>query len=122
MLVLTSFSTVESRRYFGEFKLMITGDTLDVEAAAQLGLINRILPEENFLAEALSFAAQFVPPAKASKAVGHIKRAVCSGLNMSFSDGLALERELQQQLFMSADASEGIAAYNEKRKPSFSGR
>ena len=36
--------------------------------------------------------------------------------------GLALERELQQRLFRGADAAEGIAAYNEKRKPKFSGR
>jgi len=40
---------------------------------------------------------------------------------MSFNDGLALERELQQQLFESDDAREGIAANIEKRKPSFKG-
>ena len=54
--------------------------------------------------------------------MGHIKRAVQSGLEMSFSDGLALERELQQRLFESRDAREGIAANLEKRNPSFEGR
>jgi enoyl-CoA hydratase/carnithine racemase len=53
--------------------------------------------------------------------VGRIKRAVQSGLEMSFEQGLALERELQAELFASADAREGLAAYTEKRKPSFSG-
>ena len=41
---------------------------------------------------------------------------------MSFSDALALERELQQQLFQSADAREGLEAYTGKRKPEFEGR
>ncbi len=54
--------------------------------------------------------------------MGHIKRAVQSGLEMSFSDGLALERELQQRLFESDDAREGIAANLEKRAPKFTGR
>jgi len=68
------------------------------------------------------YAKQFTPPHKASKAVGRIKRAVQSGLEMSFNDGLALERELQQQLFESSDAREGIAANVEKRKPEFTGK
>jgi enoyl-CoA hydratase/carnithine racemase len=41
---------------------------------------------------------------------------------MSFLDALALERELQQQLFESDDAREGLSAHVEKRKPSFKGR
>jgi enoyl-CoA hydratase/carnithine racemase len=63
-----------------------------------------------------------VPPAKASKAVGHIKRAVCSGCEVPFESGLAIERELQQQLFQSEDAKEGISAYVEKRTPAFKGK
>ena len=50
-----------------------------------------------------------------------IKRAVVSGLEMGFSEGLSLERELQQQLFTSDDAKEGIASYVEKRKADFRG-
>ena len=51
--------------------------------------------------------------------MGRIKRAVCSGIEMPFGEGLALERELQQQLFQSEDAHEGLAAYVEKRTPHF---
>jgi len=54
--------------------------------------------------------------------VGRIKRAVTSGLEVPFSESLAIERELQQQLFTSDDAGEGIGAYVEKRQPVFTGR
>ena len=65
---------------------------------------------------------QFTPPHKASQAVGRIKRAVQSGAEAGFREGLAIERELQQLLFESEDAKEGIAANLEKRKPAFKGR
>ncbi|MFQ5696515.1 MAG: enoyl-CoA hydratase/isomerase family protein, partial [Terriglobia bacterium] len=58
-------------------------------------------------------------PAKASRAVGRIKRAVQTGLDVGFAEGLALERELQQLLFQSADAKEGLDAYISKRPPKF---
>jgi enoyl-CoA hydratase/carnithine racemase len=82
-------------------------------AGANIGMLKEADPEFN--------AKQFTPPNKASRAVGRIKRAVQSGLEMSFGDGLALERELQQLLFESRDAREGISANIDKRKPNFSG-
>lgn len=103
-------------------ELMATGRTFDFEEALSLGLVNHILEPEGFQEQVLKYAAQFVPPAKASKAVGRIKRAVQTGIELPFQDSLALERELQQQLFESADASEGLRAYIEKRKPQFEGK
>ena len=102
-------------------ELMVKGSNFTFEAAEALGLINETLPAENFAEAALEYAKQFVPPNKASLAVGRIKRAVTSGLEMSFGEGLSLERELQQQLFQSADAKEGISAYVQKRQACFTG-
>ena len=102
--------------------LMTSGRTLDFGEAQQLGLVNDILPADGFLDAVLERARQYCPPHKASKAVGLIKRSVVSGLEMSFESHLALERELQQQLFKSADATEGFKAFNEKRTPEFEGR
>ena len=103
-------------------ELMVTGRTLDVEGARALGLVNEVFSGDDFWGQVAAYAQQFVPPAKASKAVGMIKRAVVSGLEVELGAGLALERELQQQLFASSDAVEGIAAYNEKRKAQFTGK
>lgn len=108
-------------------ELMALGSLFSFEDAQQLGLVNHVWGEADLKGRAFSmavfeYARQFTPPHRASKAVGHIKRAVHSGLEMGFSEGLALERELQQQLFESDDAKEGIAANLEKRKPNFNGR
>ena len=105
-------------------ELMATGDNLSFDEAAALGLCNRVIDAEPaaFAAAALDYARGFTPPHKASLAVGRIKRAVQSGAEMSLGEGLALERELQQQLFQSADAVEGMAAFTGKRAPHFGGR
>lgn len=103
-------------------ELMTTGRLMEYEEALALGLINRIFEPENWDEDIMNFARSFTTPDKAAKAVGLIKRAVQSGAEMSFYDGLALERELQQQLFQSEDGKEGIAAYTEKRKAEFKGQ
>jgi len=103
------------------FELMATARLMTFDEAMAIGLVNDVWARADFAAAIHEYAKQFVPPNKASKAVGRIKRAVQSGLEMSLGDGLALERELQQLLFESDDAREGIAANVEKRKPSFTG-
>jgi enoyl-CoA hydratase/carnithine racemase len=87
-----------------------------------LGLINYIYEPERYWEDVMTYAKSFCPPNKAAKAVGRIKRSVQSGSEVSFSESLAIERELQQLLFQSEDAKEGIAAYTENRKAQFTGR
>jgi enoyl-CoA hydratase/carnithine racemase len=103
-------------------ELMVSGAMMDFDEAQKLGLVNQVWEKDGFLDRALEHARSFCPPARASMAVGHIKRAVQTGSEMAIEQGLALERELQQRLFESADAKEGISAYVEKRKPTFGGQ
>lgn len=105
-------------------ELMATGQLFDFERGLELGILNQVLEAETpeqFAEMVHDYAAQFTTPNKAAHAVGRIKRAVQTGAEISFETGLALERELQQQLFQSADAKEGLQAYVEKRKPQFKG-
>src|SRR5256712_11395594 len=92
-------------------ELMATGSTFSFEDAEKYGLVNHVFEAEDFDTKVLESARQFVPPAKASKAVGRIKRSVQSGLEVAFSEALAIERELQQQLFSREAAREGLKAY-----------
>ena len=106
-------------------EMMVTGDLFTFEQGQEMGLVNRIIEAPDtgaFMSEVYKYAAQFVPPNKASKAVGRIKRSVQSGSEVTFEQALAIERELQQQLFQSDDAKEGLAAYVEKRTPKFTAK
>ncbi len=103
-------------------ELMALGQLFDFERGLELGLINQLIETDNFVSDVLEYARQFTTPNKAAMAVGRIKRAVQTGSEIPFESALALERELQQQLFQSEDAKEGISSYVEKRKPQFKGR
>ena len=107
-------------------EMMVEGNLFDFEKAHELGLINYVWPAEEdgnkWWDRVMEYAWSFCPPNKAAKAVGRVKRAVQTGWEIPIESGLALERELQQQLFQSDDAKEGLAAYNERRKAEFTGR
>jgi len=103
-------------------ELMATGRTFGFDEALEMGLVHHVFKRETFWDDVVAYARQFCPPNKASMAVGRIKRAVVTGSEMSFAESLGLERELQQQLFTSEDAKEGLAAHIEKRPPQFKGK
>jgi|ERR1700752_133654 len=106
-------------------ELMATGELFDFEKGRELGLIDRLYEadsNDSFMAQVMEYARQFTPPNKAAMAVGRIKRSVQSGSEVTLESGLTLERELQQQLFQSEDAREGLDAYLNKRKAEFSGK
>jgi len=106
-------------------ELMATGALFDFEHGLELGILNQIFEAkdtEEFKRQVVDYARKFTTPDRASNAVGRIKRSVQSGAELPLEYGLALERELQQQLFQSEDAREGIDAYVNKRKPHFKGK
>jgi enoyl-CoA hydratase/carnithine racemase len=103
-------------------ELLTTGRTISVEEGLKIGLVNHVFEEEGFREKVIEYARQFVPPVKASRAVGLIKRSVQTGLEVPLGEALALERELLQQLFESDDAKEGLEAYAKKRQAQFKGK
>jgi len=102
-------------------ELMVTGETFDFARGVELGILTSVYDGDatQFMTKVMEYARQFCPPNKAAKAVGNIKRSVQSGAEVPFSEALAIERELQQLLFQSEDAKEGLTAYVEKRKANF---
>ena len=98
--------------------LMITGRTISSEEAKDIGLVNDVCE-----GDAVEFAKEYAANlnAGATQAIGLIKVAVQEGAQMTLNSGLALERELQNRLFATHDAQEGLLAFIEKRKPAFKG-
>jgi enoyl-CoA hydratase/carnithine racemase len=96
--------------------LLLTGRQVTPDEALRLGLVSGLFDgPESFRAHVDTLAAG--PPL----AIANIKRAVYEGLERPLHDGLGLERALVEELFASQDASEGLTAFSEKRRPSFTG-
>ncbi len=105
-------------------ELMVEGTLFGFDEGLDKNLVNKVIEAESgedFLAQVMEYAKGFTTPHKPSKAVGNIKRSVQTGFGLPFEQALTVERELQQLLFQSKDAKEGISAYIEKRTPDFSG-
>ena len=100
--------------------MMITGKRLSPDEALAIGLVNYVFPKESFAHDVQAYASALAHGP--IRAISLIKRSVVEGIEMPLTAGLALERELQNRLFITEDAKEGLAAFTEKRKASFKGR
>ncbi len=103
-------------------ELCVTGKQIAFEEALEMGLSHYLYERENFMEQVMDYARQFIPPNKASLAVGKIKRAIQSGVVVSLAEGLALDLDVLYQTFASEDGSEGVKAYLEKRTAKYKGR
>ncbi|MBC8042541.1 MAG: enoyl-CoA hydratase/isomerase family protein [Rhizobacter sp.] len=101
-------------------ELILTGRFIDAEEALRLGLINRILPVEFYLSEALKLAKDIA--SKPPVAVRLAKESVLKVYDGSLDDGLDFERKNFYLLFATDDMREGMTAFTEKRKPVWTGR
>jgi enoyl-CoA hydratase len=99
---------------------MLTRRTISAEEAFDFGLLNRIVPPERVLEEALSLANEIEHLSPLS--IRACLKAVTQGIELPLEEGLALETELFAFLFSTEDAREGTRAFLEKRKPVFKGK
>jgi enoyl-CoA hydratase len=100
--------------------LCLTGRRMDVTEAERAGLVSRVVPTEGYLDAALEVAATIAGmPAAAARAAAE---AVDRAFETTLSEGVAGERRLFHAMFATSDQTEGMAAFLEKRPPSFTGR
>ncbi len=100
-------------------EMVLNNRLLSAEEALRYGLVNRVVPVERYLDEALTLAAEIA--ARAPLAVRLGKEAVNHAFDSFLSEGLASERRSFYFLFASQDQKEGMSAFVEKRKPDWSG-
>ena len=109
-------------RLVGKSKAMdmiLTGRMMDAVEAERAGLVSRIFPADSLVDEALAVAAKIA--AQSPLAVAMNKELVEAAYETTLTTGVALERRLFHSLFAFEDQKEGMAAFVEKRKPSFKG-
>jgi enoyl-CoA hydratase len=110
-------------RAVGKYKAMemvLTGSSIAADEAMRWGLVNKVVPVENYLQEAQTLAREIAsrPPI----AVQLAKEAVLKSFDTTIESGLEFERKNFYLLFSTEDQKEGMAAFAEKRKPSWRGR
>ena len=101
-------------------ELILTGRVFAAEEAARLGLVNCVVPDANLLNYALALASAVAtkPPLTVDAALAAIHR----GMDASIDDGLAIEEAAFARIAGTKDALEGVAAFLEKRRPTFEGK
>jgi enoyl-CoA hydratase len=100
-------------------EMVLNNRQLSAEEALRLGLVNRVVPVERYLDEALQLASEIA--ARAPVAVRLAKEAINHAFESFLSDGLADERRAFYMLFATQDQKEGMQAFVEKRKAAWKG-
>jgi 2-(1,2-epoxy-1,2-dihydrophenyl)acetyl-CoA isomerase len=99
--------------------LMMTGDKISAAEALQIGMLYKVFPDDQFLAEVEQLASTLsnMP----TLALAKIKDALNQSMDNTLEQQLVVEEKLQIEAGMSNDYCEGVAAFMEKRKPVFKG-
>lgn len=98
-------------------EMISTGEPISADEALRIGLLNKVVPDDNLLDEVKDFAGLLLN--KSSIALSYCKKAIYEGENMTIREGLNYERELFCDVLLNSDAKEGTAAFLEKRNPVF---
>lgn len=100
--------------------LNITGETLTPQEALEINLVDRVFPQEEVREKTLEYARNIVN--SATYAASNIKLSIMNGKEMPLNVAIRYEGELQNLLFRSDDAQEGLSAFLEKREPRWTGQ
>jgi enoyl-CoA hydratase len=101
-------------------ELLMTADFITAAEAKALGIVNRVVPDEELMTATHGLADRILK--RAPLAVEMAKQLVNDGLQASLPTAITQEMGMTATLYDSADAKEGIAAFIEKRPPAFTGR
>lgn len=101
-------------------EMVLTGDFVDAAEAHRIGLVNKVVPREELMETAKKLASKIA--SKAPLAVQCAKEAVNRSMEVGIYEGLAHESYLHAFTCATEDKKEGVAAFLEKRKPSFQGK
>jgi enoyl-CoA hydratase/carnithine racemase len=100
-------------------EMILTGAAIDAEEACRIGLLNRVVAQEDLMSAAISLAEDMA--LKSPLSLSYAKEALYSGMDLTLDQGLKMEMDLYLLLFSTQDRTEGITAFKEKRKPEFKG-
>jgi len=101
-------------------EMILTGEAIDALEAHRIGLINRVVPPRNLSEEVMGLAREM--GAKSPISLRYAKEAICKGMDLTMEQGLRLEADLYFLMHTTKDRTEGIRAFQEKRRPRFEGR
>jgi enoyl-CoA hydratase len=100
-------------------EMVLTGETIDAQEAHRIGLLNRVVPGNELEKTVVEIAKDMA--AKSPVALRYAKEAINAGLDLTLEQGLHLEADLYMLLHTTGDRTEGIRAFQGKRKPQFTG-
>jgi enoyl-CoA hydratase/carnithine racemase len=100
-------------------QMILTGESIDAVEAHRIGLINRMTAPESLMAFTMAMAQEMAR--KSPLSLSYTKEALYSGRDLSLDQGLSRELDLYLLLFSTSDRTEGITAFQDRRKPDFKG-